>query len=80
MPTTEGEVVDAKACVTGILSDCAGTIDILIKNCTDYNVYFLKSADACPEAYCFGKICLTAVPVNSFPSVQTFLIVIKVKV
>ena len=50
-----GETVDVKACVLGLWEDCEDPFTIRIQNCGDYNLYYLRPTQSCPEAYCFGK-------------------------
>ena len=54
LPTQVGDEVDVQACVEGPLGECPNTRDIKIKNCGQFNVYYLVATNACPEAYCFG--------------------------
>ncbi|XP_071136701.1 uncharacterized protein [Mytilus edulis] len=51
------ETAHRKACVKGFGSStcCRKSIDIRIKNCISYNVYYLPYTDFCDTAYCFGQ-------------------------
>ncbi|VDI51719.1 Hypothetical predicted protein [Mytilus galloprovincialis] len=53
---TDGAVL-RKACVRGFDPGdcCKNVIDIYIRNCFTYNVYYLPYTDLCYSAYCFGN-------------------------
>lgn len=50
-----GQTVDRIACSADLDGDCCSArIEIKIKNCGTYLVYYLNSTAFCPSAYCFG--------------------------
>ncbi|CAG2253688.1 unnamed protein product [Mytilus edulis] len=51
------ETADRTACVKGVGTSncCSNSISIRIKNCINFNVYYLPYTDYCDAAYCFGK-------------------------
>lgn len=51
----KGNIVNRTACKAHYSGDCcAETIDIKIKDCDSYYVYYLKPTTGCYSAYCFG--------------------------
>lgn len=60
-PTEADGIVQRNACANFDSGDPAGssccrhTLEIGVKNCTDFYVYLLKPAPSCPMAYCAGS-------------------------
>jgi len=50
----EGNVV-RQACINSFGFDCDDTININVKNCGDYFVYYLRPIYYCAVAYCAGE-------------------------
>ncbi|VDI02859.1 Hypothetical predicted protein, partial [Mytilus galloprovincialis] len=57
LPTFSDGAVLRKACVRGVIPGdcCKKKIDVYIRNCFTYNVYYLPYTDVCHRAYCFGN-------------------------
>lgn len=57
LPKFADGIVQRKACVRGFASKdcCKKQIDIKVRNCFTYNVYYLSYTDLCYRAYCFGE-------------------------
>jgi len=53
-PLNEEKMV--KVCISQLFVNCGNDFEINVKNCTNYNVYYLTQTSGCPVAYCFGKI------------------------
>lgn len=56
MPKFTDGAVKRNACVRGVDPEdcCKKMIDVYIRNCFTYNVYYLQYTDVCYRAYCFG--------------------------
>ncbi|CAG2238262.1 unnamed protein product [Mytilus edulis] len=54
LPSVEDGIVTRTVCTQTSSGSCDSSWDINIKNCTDYNVYYLKSSQVSDSAYCFG--------------------------
>jgi hypothetical protein len=51
----DGETVDRIACSADFNGDCCKEeINITIKNCKGFYVYYLRPPTTCPSAFCFG--------------------------
>ena len=50
----EGNVV-RQACINSFKVVCEETLDINVKNCGDYYVYYLRPPNHCAVAYCAGE-------------------------
>jgi hypothetical protein len=49
-------IINSQGCVH-VDDDCCGhTMPILLKNCSDFVVYFLQPTPACDMAYCAGHM------------------------
>lgn len=55
LPSVEDGIVTRTVCTQTSSGSCDSSWDINIKNCTDYNVYYLKSSQVSDSAYCFGE-------------------------
>ncbi|XP_077983270.1 von Willebrand factor D and EGF domain-containing protein-like [Glandiceps talaboti] len=87
-PTEDGEVSIRTICATTSDTQCCGEKwDILVKNCQEFNVYYLKGVPTCNMSYChdetFGLILPELDPILEGPmpgvDVGTFQFKCKIK-
>ncbi|XP_069129198.1 uncharacterized protein [Argopecten irradians] len=55
IPEVSEGAVDRQICMRTIFSICHSSFTIKVKNCCSYQVYQLKSATNCPQAYCVSN-------------------------
>ena len=62
-PSVSDGIVSRQACSnTGLGSCCDSSLQIGVKNCVSFFVYYLYPTPACPMAYCFGKSAVATTP------------------
>ena len=76
-PSEQDGTVDRKACINffGIKNGCSQTLNIKVRNCSSYYVYFLGPTYSCAIAYCAGKILLFLTLYTKLESVTSQIIV-----
>lgn len=59
-PSEQDGTVNRKACINffGLKNGCAQSLNIKVRNCSSYYVYFLRPTYSCAIAYCAGKTLL----------------------
>lgn len=65
LPSVDDGVVTRRVCTRTFNDFCEDSWNIDIKNCTDYNVYNLKTSERAKSAYCFGEF-------DQLRKIQTF--------
>lgn len=55
LPLLGEGTVDRTACVAGLTRSCESMIPIKIRNCSTYNVYYLRKTPILASGYCFGE-------------------------
>lgn len=55
LPLQGDGIVDRTACVVGLMGSCESTIPVKIRNCSTYNVYYLRKTPILASGYCFGE-------------------------
>lgn len=60
IPNISEGIVERKVCFLGNQAGnfCVHHLQIQVKNCGDYRVYYLYPTPSNDEAYCFGKDCI----------------------
>lgn len=49
--------VTLTACTRGFIECCEQEVLVTVKNCGDFNVYYLLEMQSCAARYCFGMYC-----------------------
>ena len=67
-PSVSDGIVSRQVCAdTGLGSCCDSSLQIGVKNCVSFFVYYLYPTPACPMAYCFGKSAVATTPFRHSP-------------
>lgn len=68
LPSDADGEVSRTACVVGFSDPCLRTINIKIKNCVEYMVYYLLPSPQTSTAYCIGNIFFFLSPLSFYLS------------
>ncbi|KAK3103299.1 hypothetical protein FSP39_018320 [Pinctada imbricata] len=70
-PNEADGIVDRIMCASTLRDCCESQIQIQMKNCSTYNVYYLKQTP-CPQAYCFGtRLVTTEAPPSTITTITS---------
>lgn len=54
LPLVSDKTVNRTCCISGINNTCSSTVNIQIRNCSDFNVYHLSQLQQSSSGYCVG--------------------------